>query len=157
MLPAHWSQVRKIYEEGIASGHATFETEAPTWPKWDAAHGSQCRLVITDNATVAGWAAISQVSNRKVYAGVAEVSIYISTAAQGKGLGNQLLAALTVASEEAGYWTLQSSIPENKASLQIHLKNGFRVIGYRESVACMNGQWRNTMLLERRSIINGLT
>ena len=158
MLQHDWPLVRAIYEQGIASGHATFETNAPDWQQWDAAHCSNGRLLILQQNEIVGWAALSKASQRQVYSGVAEVSIYIAAAARGKGLGSQLLSALVNAAEAAGYWTLQSSIfPENKASVQMHLKNGFRIIGYRERVACMNGQWRNTVLLERRSTVNGIT
>jgi L-amino acid N-acyltransferase YncA len=156
LLPQHWDAVKTIYEEGIATGHATFQTAAPGWEEWDAAHLPAARLVAVENNTVLGWAALTPVSGRCVYAGVAEVSVYVSAAARGKGLGKQLLNALVAASEAAGLWTLQAGIfPENAASIAIHEACGFRVMGTRERIGKMNGQWRDTVLLERRSKVVG--
>jgi L-amino acid N-acyltransferase YncA len=156
MLPTHWEAVKTIYEEGIATGNATFQTSAPGWEEWDAAHLPTARLVAVENDTVLGWAALTPVSGRCVYAGVAEVSVYVSAAARGKGLGKQLLNALVTASEAAGLWTLQAGIfPENAASIAIHEACGFRVLGTREKIGKMHGQWRDTVLLERRSKVTG--
>jgi L-amino acid N-acyltransferase YncA len=156
MLPTHWEAVKTIYEEGIATGHATFQTSTPAWEEWDTAHLPTARLVAIENDTVLGWAALTPVSGRCVYAGVAEVSVYVSAAARGKGLGKQLLNALVAASEATGLWTLQAGIfPENAASIAIHEACGFRIMGTRERIGQMHGQWRDTVLLERRSKVVG--
>ncbi len=156
MLPTHWEAVKTIYEEGIATGDATFQTSAPPWEEWDAAHLQAARLVAVENDTVLGWAALTPVSGRCVYAGVAEVSVYVSAGARGRGLGKQLLNALVTASEAAGLWTLQAGIfPENAASIAIHKACGFRVAGTREKIGKMYGLWRDTVLLERRSKVAG--
>ena len=156
MLPADWPQVKTIYESGIASGHATFEQSAPSWESWDGAHLDYGRLVATLNGAIVGWAALTPVSNRCVYGGVAEVSVYIDEGERGKGIGQALLQALVQASEDNGLWTLQASVfPENKASIRIHQKTGFRIVGYRERIGQQNGWWRHTVLLERRSPRNG--
>lgn len=150
-------QALAIYAEGIVTGQATFETNAPTWEQWDAGHLAVCRLVARNKETVLGWAALSAVSRRQVYAGVAEVSIYISELARGRGVGNALMAALVQASEANGFWTLQSAVfPENRASISLHLKHGFREMGRRERIAKLHGVWRDTVLLERRSRIVGV-
>lgn len=152
MQYADWAQVRAIYEAGIATGKATFETVAPDWAQWDASHLAKCRLVARAGQSVLGWAALSPVSRRQVYAGVAEVSVYVAPAAHGQGVGQALLAALITASEQQGLWTLQASIfPENVASLALHRKHGFREVGRRERIAQLHGVWRDTVLLERRS------
>ena len=154
MLPTHWEQVKSIYEQGVATGNATFQQTAPTWDEWDNDHLKSCRLVAVDNNQVLGWAALSKVSGRCVYAGVAEVSVYINPTAQGKGIGSLLLNELIKESEQNDLWTLQAGIfPENTASIRIHEKAGFRQVGYRERIGKMNGAWRNTLLLERRSTI----
>jgi phosphinothricin acetyltransferase len=151
-----WLWVRGIYEEGIATGNATFETEAPEWASWDAKHLASCRLVARSGDEIVGWAALSHVSSRAAYRGVAEVSVYVSASARGRGVGCKLLAALVEASEAAGVWTLQAGIfPENAASLLIHEKIGFRVVGIREKIGCLNGRWRDVVLMERRSETNG--
>lgn len=157
LLPAHWPAVRAIYEEGIATGTATFETTAPGWDAWNQAHLPHCRLVATAaNGAVRGWAALTPVSGRCVYAGVAEVSVYVAAAARGQGLGRQLLAALVAASEQHGIWTLQAGIFEaNDASLRLHAAAGFRTVGRRERIGQLHGEWRNTVLLERRSAVVG--
>ncbi|WP_201978998.1 GNAT family N-acetyltransferase [Hymenobacter rubidus] len=159
MTPAHWPAVCAIYAEGIATGNATFTTDLPTWADWDAAHLAVCRLVAVDeNGAVLGWAALSPVSGRCVYAGVAEVSVYIGEAARGQGVGRALLAALAAESERQGLWTLQAGIfPENAASLRLHEAQGFRQVGRRERIGQMRGQWRDTLLLERRSAVVGAT
>ena len=153
MLPGHWPEVRAVYLEGVVSGDATFETEAPDWERWDASHLRACRLVaLTDGGRVAGWAALSPVSARRVTAGVAEVSVYVGTGFRGRGLGRALLSALVRASESEGIWTLQAGIfPENVASVALHKACGFREVGRRERVGKHKGRWRDTVLLERRS------
>lgn len=162
LVPADWPEVRTIYLEGIATGHATFETGAPEWEKWDSSHVADPRLVVRMNGQVAAWAALSRVSARKVYAGVAEVTIYVGARYRGKGIGNALLAALIEASEKNGFWTLQAGIfPENKASIELHKKHGFRVLGTREKVGKMafgqlQGKWRDVVLMERRSKVVGV-
>ncbi|MCR5888773.1 N-acetyltransferase family protein [Hymenobacter sp. J193] len=158
LAEAHWPAVRAIYEQGIATGNATFQTEAPSWEAWDAAHLKHSRLVALDNTEqVLGWAALTPVSGRCVYAGVAEVSVYVATQAQGHGVGRQLLAALVAESEQNGIWTLQAGIfPENTASIHLHQVAGFRVLGQRERIGQMRGLWRDTVLLERRSATVGV-
>ena len=152
MTSAHWEAVREIYMEGIASGHATFQTHAPSWEYWDANHHSFARLVLKTDEGVVGWAALSKVSGRKVYAGVAEVSVYVALAARGRGFGLALLQSLIEESERHGIWTLQASIfPENIASIQLHRRSGFREVGRRERIAKLDEVWRDTVLLERRS------
>ena len=143
--------------EGIATGNATFEENAPDWETWDARHHAHSRLVALDSEGVAGWAAISPVSVRHVYRGVAEVSIYIAARARGRGIGRVLLNSLIQVSEAGGIWTLQASIfPENEASIRLHRKAGFRILGERERIGCLAGQWRSTVQLERRSSIVGI-
>lgn len=157
MRPDDWEAVRAIYEEGMATGCATFETTAPAWEAWDAAHLSICRLVARREYSVVGWAALSPISKRACYAGVAEVSIYIAAAARGNGVGKALFQALIDQSERAGFWTLHSSVfAENTASLSLHQAVGFRLIGRRERIAQRDGFWHDTILLERRSKIAGI-
>ena len=157
LLPTHWEAVKQIYEEGISTGNATFQTTAPTWEEWDAAHSVNPRLIVIENDEISGWAAITPVSGRCVYAGVGEVSVYVSAASRGKGIGKNLLQALIEESEKENFWTLQAGIfPENISSLAIHEACGFRVIGTRERIGKMNGAWRDTVLLERRSTTIGL-
>ncbi|WP_210516624.1 GNAT family N-acetyltransferase [Hymenobacter terricola] len=157
MTAAHWPQVRAIYEQGIATGNATFASEAPGWEEWDRSHLAHSRLVALDAAgQVLGWAALSPVSNRCVYGGVAEVSVYVAGAARDQGAGRQLLAGLVAQSEANGIWTLQAGIfPENTASLRAHAGAGFREVGRRERIGQMRGAWRDTLLLERRSNVVG--
>ena|SRR6266700_1750743 len=153
---AAWPAVRAIYLEGIATGHATFETSAPDWETWDARHLPCCRLLARADDDILGWAALSPVSSRPVYAGVAEVSVYVSAQARGRGVGLELLSALVAASEANGIWTLQASIfPENRASIALHQRAGFRIVGTRERIGRMNGRWRDTVLMERRSATAG--
>ncbi len=157
LTAVHWPSVRAIYEQGIASGNATFETQAPEWESWDRAHLAHSRLVAVDaTGTVQGWAALSPVSSRCVYGGVAEVSIYIAAGARGQGVGRQLLQGLIAESEAQGIWTLQAStFEENAASIGLHTRAGFRVIGHRERIGQHHGIWRNTVQMERRSSIVG--
>lgn len=154
--PGHWPQVKSIYEEGIQTGNATFQQQAPEWEDWNEDHLQHSRIVAFDNDEVAGWAALSPVSERCVYAGVAEVSVYVAEKFRGKKIGTLLLKHLIAQSEINGIWTLQSGIfPENVASIKLHEANGFRVVGYREKVGQMNGVWRDTTLLEKRSQLIG--
>ncbi len=157
MEPADWPPVREIYLEGIATGQATFETVAPSWEQWDAAHLVFARLVARRETEIVGWAALSPVSQRCVYGGVAEVSVYVSSAQRGAGIGRRLLASLIEESERNGIWTLQAGIfPENAGSLALHLACGFREVGRRERVGKLHGTWRDTILLERRSRTVGM-
>lgn len=157
MLPADWESVRAVYAEGLATGNATFETEAPQWERWDRTHLPFARLVARAGRRVAGFAALSPVSTREVYAGVAEVSVYVGAEWRGAGVGRALLAALVAESEARGIWTLQASIfPENAASLALHRSCGFREVGRRERIAQLRGRWRDTILLERRSRVVGM-
>jgi len=152
MDPDDWPAVRRIYEEGIATGMATFETECPEWDRWDADHLDACRLVAEVGGEVAGWAALSAVSDRCCYGGVAEVSVYVSTRFQRSGIGGMLLDALNEASEENGIWTLQAGIfRENEGSIRLHERAGFRQVGVRERLGQLNGIWHDVVLLERRS------
>ena len=157
MTAEDWEQVRAIYLEGIATGNATFEQEAPSWEQWDAGHLPEGRLVARTPAAILGWAALSRVSGRCVYAGVAEVSIYIGLTGRGQGIGSALLGRLIQESEQHGLWTLQVGIfPENSASLALHKRQGFREIGRRERIGKMQNVWRDVLLLERRSSIVGI-
>lgn len=160
LKPSDWPAVRRIYREGIATGDATFETEVPSWERWDGSHLASCRFVAVrerDGETV-GWAALSPVSDRCVYGGVAEVSVYVAEGARGRGVGSALLERLVQGSEEAGIWTLQAGIfPENAGSIAIHLARGFRVVGVREKLGRLGDRWRDVTLLERRSPTVGLT
>ena len=158
MRSGDWEQVCAIYLEGVATGEATFETEVPAWEDWDAAHLPFARLVARADAAggagdkVLGWAALAPVSRRRVYAGVAEVSVYVARHARGEGVGASLLAALVEESERSGIWMLQAGIfPENTASLALHRRAGFREVGRRERIGQLQGRWRDTLLLERRS------
>ena len=151
MKASDWDEVRSIYLEGIRSENSTFETDAPTWETWDEGHLKIARLVMRDEEKVIGWAALSPVSKRDVYRGVAEVTVYVTESARGKGIGRALLEALIAESEKNGIWTLQASIfPENIASIELHLRCGFREVGRRERIAMLNGVWRDTILFERR-------
>ncbi len=157
MRDSDWPVVREIYRAGIATGDATFQTEVPEWPEWDAGHLRHSRLTIGEGKAVTGWAALSPVSRRECYAGVAEVSIYVAEQHRGRGLGRRLLSALVVESEANGIWTLQAAIfPENRASIALHEGRGFRQVGIRERIAQRDGRWRDTVLVERRSRTVGL-
>jgi phosphinothricin acetyltransferase len=157
MAPADWEAVRTIYLEGIESGQATFEVEAPCWEQWDAAHHPFARLVARRGELIAGWAALSPVSRRRCYAGVAEVSVYVGAAHRGRGIGAALLRTIVAESERHGIWTLQgATFPENAASRRLQAACGFREIGRRERVAQLRGVWRDTILTERRSRIAGI-
>ncbi len=152
-----YPKVRRIYQHGLDTGHASFQERAPAWEDWDSAMMDACRFIAQDNEIILGWAALSPVSNRCVYTGIAEVSVYVSPDAQGKGVGNTLLEALIISSEAAGIWTLQAGIfPENTGSIALHKKNAFKVVGVREKFGCMNGVWRDVVLLERRSQCVGI-
>jgi L-amino acid N-acyltransferase YncA len=156
MQHTDWPAVRAIYLEGIVTGNATFEQSAPEWETWNAGHLQSARIVARSNGEIIGWAALSPVSSRSVYAGVAEVSIYIDERARGQGVGHRLMARLVADSEAAGIWTLQAGIfPENAASIALHEHAGFRIVGRRERIGQMNGRWRDVVLMERRSAIVG--
>jgi len=151
LRPEDWPQVSAIYEDGIATGNATFETAAPAWEVWDAAHPEH-RLVAELGGEVAGWAALAPVSGRPCYRGVAEESVYVAAWARGRGVGRELLEALLARADAAGIWTLEAGIfPENRASVRLHLVCGFRIVGVRERLGQLGGVWRDVLLLERRS------
>lgn len=157
MRPEDWDAVRAIYLEGIATGNSTFEQSAPDWKTWDQGHLPSCRLVARFKKEILGWTALSPVSRRQVYAGVAEFSVYVAECARGRGIGAALLQALIETSERQGIWTLQAGIfPENTASLELCRRFGFRVVGTRERIGCMTGRWRDVVLLERRSTVAGV-
>lgn len=156
MTAGDWEPVCAIYLAGIATGQATFETEAPTWMSWNKAHLPAPRLVAISDETIVGWAALSAVSARSVYAGVAEVSVYVAEKLRGGKIGASLLQALVEESEQNGIWTLQASIfPENAASISLHNACGFREVGIRQRIAKMKGVWRDALLFERRSTLVG--
>jgi L-amino acid N-acyltransferase YncA len=153
MRESDWDSIRAIYIQGIATGNATFAATPPEWQDWDETHLRSCRLVAESDSSVIGWAALSPYSRREVYSGVAEVSVYVAESARGQGAGAALLSALAKASEEEGFWTLQAGIfPENEASIRLHRRCGFRIIGTRERIGQMNGCWRDVVLMERRKI-----
>jgi L-amino acid N-acyltransferase YncA len=151
-----WEAVRNIYQEGIAGGNATFETKVPRWQKWNIHHLPACRLVARSQGRVIGWAALSPVSDRYVYRGVCEVSIYVAASFRGRGVGKALLEQLVREAEEAGIWTLQAGIfPENVASIALHESCGFRQVGNRERIGQTQDRWRDVIFLERRSQVVG--
>lgn len=158
MTAADWPRVREIYAAGIGTGNATFETSTPEWEAWDRSHLAEHRLVATvDGDSVVGWAALSPVSDRCVYAGVAENSVYVDPDHRGNGVGWKLLEALILDAEAAGIWTIQTGIfPENAASLALHQRCGFTIVGRRRRIGRLNGVWRDTLLLERRSDVAGV-
>jgi L-amino acid N-acyltransferase YncA len=157
MKPSDWFAVADIYKQGIATKVATFETKVPEWEQWNEHHIESCRLIAKINENTVGWAALSAVSSRCVYGGVAEVSVYVSSLVRGKKIGEYLLRNLIDQSEEQGYWTLQSGIfPENLASIRLHEKLGFRKIGYRERIGQLDGDWKDNILMEKRSNKKGL-
>jgi phosphinothricin acetyltransferase len=154
MRPADWPFVRDIYDAGIVTGHATFETTAPEWEQWDSAHLTDHRIVADIDGQLVGWTAMSPVSDRCVYAGVAEHSVYVHPAHRGRGVGRALLEALIASTEAAGIWTIHTGIfPENTASVELHQRCGFRIVGRRERIGQLNGVWRDTLFLERRSTV----
>jgi phosphinothricin acetyltransferase len=147
-----WPEVARIFREGIETGNATFETEVPSWEEWDGAHLSPHRFAAERDGRVVGWIALLPVSSRECYSGVAEVSLYVGEGARSQGVGRELLAAAIESAERSGIWTLQTSVfPENRASLALHLRCGFREVGVRERIGKRDGLWRDTVLLERRS------
>ncbi|MDW7668337.1 MAG: N-acetyltransferase family protein [Bacillota bacterium] len=147
-----WEEIRAIYKEGIETGNSTLETEVPNWEDWGKNLIKECRLIAKNEDEILGWAAITRFSNRKVYYGVGDVSIYIKESARGKGIGKKLLDALVIESEKYGYWTLQSKIfPNNTASINLHLKCGFRKVGIRDKFGKRNDQPQDILLMERRS------
>ncbi len=158
LTASDWPAVAEIYRQGIAAGDATFETEVPTWESWDGSRHPKCRLVAERKGSVVGFAAVSPVSRREVYSGVAEVMVYVAEAARGQGIGGRLLGALAKCTESESLWTLQASIfPENVASIRAHEAAGFREIGRRERVGRFHdGRWRDTVLMERRSAVTGI-
>ena len=155
--PQDWPAIREIYVQGIATGNATLEISPPEWEVWDQSHVQDLRyVVISESGEIAGWAALTPVSGRCVYAGVAEVSVYVGSDFRGQKIGDTLLKHLIEQSEKSGYWTLQAGIfPENTASVRLHEAAGFRVVGRRERIGQLHGQWRDTLLLERRSAVVG--
>ena len=156
LLPEHAKAILSIYEEGLQTGAATFNTVAPSWQEWDAGYLAHTRLVAVSGDWVLGWAALLPVSARPCYCGVAECSIYVTASRRGKGIGDLLMKAMIAESEVNGIWTLQSAtLEKNKASMALQEKMGFRIVGYRERIAQLNGQWLNTVILERRSGITG--
>ena len=156
LRPDDWPEVARIFEEGIRTGVATFETEVPSWEAWDAAHLAEHRLVAVRDGRIVGWIALAPVSSRCCYEGVAEVSAYVAEEARGEGVGRELLAALIESSERAGIWTLETGVfPENTPSLTLLQRFGFRVVGTRERIGRMHGMWRDVVFLERRSEVVG--
>lgn len=157
MTADSWADVARIYESGIETKNATFETKAPDWDTWDIAHRQDCRLIALIDEKIVGWAALSNVSSRCVYSGVAEVSVYIDSDFRGMGVGDRLMSDLISESESNGIWTLQAGIfPENTGSLRLHEKHGFRLIGKKERIGKMDDTWREVLHLERRSKIVGI-
>ena len=149
---ADWPDIRSIYQQGIDSGDATFEEAAPPQDEWEARFIAGSRLVATRATRVVAWAALSRVSSRSAYRGVAETSVYVDAGERARGTGLRILADLVARSEELGFWTLQAGIfPENAASIRIHEKCGFRIVGRRERIGCQHGRWRDVVLMERRS------
>jgi L-amino acid N-acyltransferase YncA len=152
LRPEHWPGVARVYAEGIATEKATFETEVPPWEAWDSSHLPEHRLVALREGDVVGWAAVSPVSDRCVYGGVVENSVYVAAAARGQGVGQRLLEGLIASTEAAGIWTIQTGVfPENEGSIRLHERVGFEVIGRRKRLGKLNGEWRDVLLLERRS------
>jgi len=156
LRPEHWPDVARIYEEGIATGNATFETSIPSWEDWDASHLPDHRLVALRDGSVVGWAAVSSISDRCVYGGVVENSVYVADKARGEGVGRRLLEKLIASTEQAGVWTIQTGIfPENESSVALHERVGFEIVGTRKKLGKLNGVWRDVLLLERRSDLVG--
>ncbi len=157
MVPDDWPAVAEIYRQGIESGNATFETEVPDWETWNAARRADCRIIAERSGETVGFASLSPVSSRPVYAGVQEVMIYIAASARGRGVGGQLLGRLVQEAEAAGIWTLKAGIfPENQASIRIFEKAGFRILGTHDRLGRFDdGRWRDVVLMERRSAVAG--
>ena len=156
MSPADWKTVRRILEDGIATGHASFDTEVPDWEAWNGSHLEACRLVARVEGEIAGWAALSPVSSRCVHSGVAEVSVFVGSGFRGRGVGTALMRDLVAASEHEGIWSLQGGVfPENAASIALQKAFGFREVGLQERLGKLNGVWRDVVLMERRSRIVG--
>ena len=156
LRPEHWPGVARVYAEGIAAGNATFETEVPSWEAWDADHLPEHRFVALHDGDVVGWVAVSPVSDRCVYGGVVENSVYVAEDARGQGIGLRLLEQLAASTEAAGIWTIQTGIfPENDVSVRLHERAGFEVVGRRKRLGMRNGEWRDVLLLERRSEVVG--
>jgi phosphinothricin acetyltransferase len=154
LRPEHWPEVAGVFAEGIATGHATFEIEVPSWEQWDCSHLPEHRFVALRDRTVLGWVAVRSVSDRRVYAGVVEDSVYVGAQARGHGVGRLLLARLVGSTEAAGIWTIQTGIfPENEASLHLHERAGFEIVGRRKRLGRLHGLWRDVLLLERRSVV----
>ena len=152
LRPEHWPEVARIYAEGISTGEATFETEVPSWEQWDASHLAAHRFVALREGELVGWVAVGPVSDRCVYGGVVENSIYVSETARGLGVGRLLLERLVASTEIVGIWTIQTGIfPENEPSLRLHRRAGFEVVGRRKRLGKLHGAWRDVLLLERRS------
>jgi L-amino acid N-acyltransferase YncA len=152
LKPEHWPGVARVYAEGIVTGDATFETEVPTWESWDSSHLAEHRLVALRDGQIVGWTAVSPISDRCVYGGVVENSVYVAEAARGQGVGLLLLEELIACTEAAGIWTIQTGIfPENEGSIRLHERVGFEVVGRRKRLGKLHGEWRDVLLLERRS------
>jgi phosphinothricin acetyltransferase len=148
----HWPEVARIYADGMATGHATFETKVPSWESWDSSHLDAHRFVALLDGEVVGWVAVSPVSDRCVYGGVVENSVYVASRVRGRGVGRLLLERLIASTEAAGIWTIQTGIfPENAASVRLHERVGFEVVGRRKRLGKLHGAWRDVLLLERRS------
>lgn len=156
LRPEHWPEVAQIYADGMATGNATFETEVPTWERWDSSHLPEHRFVALREGEVVGWVGVSAVSDRCVYGGVVENGVYVAASARGQGVGRRLLERLVASTEAAGIWTIQSGIfPENEGSVRLHEQVGFEIIGRRKRLGKLNGVWRDVLLLERRSDVVG--
>jgi L-amino acid N-acyltransferase YncA len=156
LRPEHWPEVARIYAEGIATAKATFETGVPSWDEWDRSHLAEHRFVATRDGEIVGWVAVSPVSDRCVYGGVVENSVYVAESARGAGVGRELLEALIASTERAGIWTIQTGIfPENERSVRLHELVGFEVVGRRKRLGKLEGAWRDVLLLERRSEVVG--
>lgn len=154
MQPDHWPEVARIYREGIATGHATFETEVPGWDSWDRSHLAEHRFVALLDGRVVGWVAVSAVSDRCVYGGVVENSVYVDAGARGLGVGRALLERLVESTEASGVWTIQTGIfPENLVSVHVHQAVGFETVGRRKRIGKLAGEWRDVLLMERRSAV----